>query len=201
VSTHRDAVTPIRTPEPRAVQPTSCTLHVPEQIDASAENDVDDPNPRAAQTPRTETSIRAEVAHRDLQALPPSQRPLALARAEFARAFDSVMHNHWLAGEGAYSNVAVARACGVDEKTIRQWREGEKPFPAAALTLLPGQLFDEIMSHVAAARGRTPRRAVVQLREALTALRVQAVHEDQHELTRALLDAQRELLDIMSGGR
>ena len=140
--------------------------------------------------------MRAEVAYRDLNALPPSQRPLAVARAALARAFDAALHEHWLRGDAAYSNCAVARAVGVDEKTVRQWRDGEKPIPAAALSLLPGVLHDQVLAEISRMRGRARKRAVVMLREVVTGLRAELAHEDAREVRRAIHDAQRELLEL-----
>ena len=163
--------------------------------------------PRAAQAggtsepPRSAESLRAEMSRGQLELLPREQRPLAKARDEFAEAFDRVMNAHWLRGEEAYSNVAIARACGVDEKTVRAWRsEGrteQKPMPAAALRLLPSQVFGEMLDYLSTARGRTPKRALVKLREALGELDGQIAHEDAAEVLRALLGAQEQIAGLM----
>jgi hypothetical protein len=146
------------------------------------------------EAPRSEASLRAERA---AAALPRSLRPLAKARTEFATAFDRVMNEHWLRGEEAYSNVAVGRTCGVDERIVREWRTGERPMPAAALALLPTQVYGEMLDHLAASRGRTPKRALMQLRQALTDLDAQLAHEDGTEVVRTLGGAQEQLTELM----
>ena len=148
--------------------------------------------------PRSEASLRSESLRARFDALPRSLRPLAKARSEFAAAFDTVMNEHWLRGEEAYSNVAVARACGVDEKTVRAWRSEEKPMPAAALTLIPTQVYGEVLDYLASARGRTPKRALVKLRESLGELAGQLAHEDGAEVVRALVGVQGQVAALMT---
>lgn len=118
------------------------------------------------------------------------------ARQTLSKAFDAVMHEHWLRGEEAFSNVSVARMCGVDEKIVRQWRTGDKPMPLAALLLLPSQLYSEMLGQVDAGRGRTPKRALVQMRQALADLDGQLAHEDLDEVVRALSDLQTRAADL-----
>lgn len=145
--------------------------------------------------------------------MPRSLRPLAKARARFAEALDSTLNDHWVNGEEAYSNVAIARMCGVDEKTVRAWREDEsdepgvqgKPMPAAALQLVPSRLHEELLEHVAAARGRAPKRAIGLLRRALVDIEWQIANEDPREVVKALAAAQVQLGELMKkamgGGR
>lgn len=140
---------------------------------------------------RSQASVCAEKSVRR------ADSALFLARCSFAAAFDAAMHAHWLRGEESLSNVAIGRACGVDEKTVRLWRLGEKPMPAAALQLLPSQVYGEMIDHLAGSRGRTPKRALVKLREALGELGGQLAHEDGSEVVRALVGAQGQLADLM----
>lgn len=142
-------------------------------------------------------SVRAELAaHRP--------RPLAKAKTDFARRFDEIMHAHWVRGEEAYSNVAVARACNVSEKTVRDWRSGAKRIPPEAIALFPSQLFDETVAILTGLRNRAPKRAIAQLRQALADLPSQLAGEDPAEILRALLNAQGEIAALMQkavGGR
>lgn len=147
--------------------------------------------------PRTIQSVRAEQA-----ALRP--RGLAKAKSDFARRFDEVMHAHWVRGEEAYSNVAVARACNVSEKAVREWRRGIKRIPPECIAKLPGQLFDQTIEIMTGMRSRAPKRAIAQLRQALADLPSQLAGEDPAEVLRALLNAQGELAALMAkavGGR
>lgn len=169
-----------------------CSVHPLRSADLGTADD----SPRADPNCRTEQSLRAEEAHQDLQSLAPSQRPLSLARVALASAFDGIMHGHWLRGEAAYSNVAVSRVCGVDEKTVRQWRANEKPLPWAAAIVIQSQLRFDVERQIDEVRGKTPRRALTQLREALEALETQLAHEDAREVGRALDDAQEQLFRL-----
>lgn len=149
--------------------------------------------------PRSEASLRSEKAHERLASTPRALRPLTKARDDIAAAFDRVMSEHWLRGEEAYSNVAVARACGVDERIVREWRSGEKPMPAAALALIPSQLYAEMVDSLAANRRQgVPRRALVKLRESLAELDGQLGHEDGAEVVRALAGAQGQIASLMA---
>jgi hypothetical protein len=148
---------------------------------------------------RTRTSSRAEAAYRDWKAVPPSQRPLVVARRRAAPILDHILHEHWLRGDYAVSNVALAeRWCGVTEKTIRQWRDGEKPMPFEALLVLPPSLCDELFDALNDARGRTPRHAFVLLRAALDAVEHGIANEDRRELQRELGDAQQRLAVLLA---
>lgn len=144
---HGDAAMRERTQEARTVDPARAERTYLNGASATAQDPVVD------EAPRTAHSLRCEQAYRDWQATPPSQRPLAVARGELARAFDAAMHAHWLAGEGAFSNVAVARSCGIDERNVRQWRDGEKAMPVAALLVMPATLTNELVTLVRERRG------------------------------------------------
>lgn len=181
---------------PRAADSATCVAGTPERDDASSRDLDADHSPRAEQATRTAQSVRAEQAYRDLNALPPSQRPLALANASLAAAFDAVMHEAWLAGEEAYSNCAVARACGVDEKTVRQWRDGRKPLPASALTLMPTRVREQLETHIADERGAAPKRGVFLVRQGVALMRTELSHDDARESLRAVRAAKRELEDL-----
>lgn len=123
--------------------------------------------PAAEPSARSLESVRAELAHQALKAVP---RKLAKARSAFVRSFDALMNDHHLRGEEAYSNVAVARACGVDEKTVRQWRSGEKHLRAEAVALFPGRLRDEVLALLRDIEGRSPEIPLVQLGRSLDAI-------------------------------
>lgn len=141
---------------------------------------------------RTEHSMRGAASHRDWLAVPPSERPLAVARGEVAGALDRAMHAHWLAGEGAFSNCAVARACGVTEGIVRGWRSGQRPIPVAALLVMPPTLAAEVVSLVRDRRALSPhQRGVPALLDAVAALDRPARPEDVADLKRALREAER----------
>ena len=154
----------------------------------SAQDEVD------VQIPRTAHSHRCEQAYRDWTTTPPSQRPLAVARGEIARAFDAFLHERWLAGDAALSNVAVARACGVDERMVRGWREGEKALPAAALLVMPVAAAQALVARVQERRILSPhRRGAAILRDALEQLEQPVSAEDRGAVLRELLDALRRI--------
>src|SRR5690606_33870827 len=98
--------------------------------------------------PRNAASLRAESARQRLVEGPRLIRPIAKARTDFARALDTIMAEHWVRGEEALSNCAIGRACGLDEKHVRKWRSDEAPMPAAALALIPSQLFTEVVDYL-----------------------------------------------------
>ncbi len=91
---------------------------------------------------RTEHSIRAENAARIF-------KPLRKTRSVLSAAVDAAME------ELAISNVVVADACGVTEKTVRQWRgrallagEVAKPMPSDMLVHLPDALYHRVSSAI-----------------------------------------------------
>lgn len=137
----------------------------------------------APDSDRTPESLRAEAAK---QALGPGLRKLAKARSEFVRRFDAIMTDHRMRGEVAYSNGAVARACDVDEKTVRQWRSGEKPLRAEAIALFPGRLRDEVLALIRELDGRGVEPGIVQLARSLDMLDEQVTAEDAPVIRRAI---------------
>lgn len=115
-----------------------------------------------------------------------------------ARSLDRILHEHWLRGDAGYSNVAVARYCGVDEKTVRQWRDGEKPMPAGALLVMPDEIVREVLDVVAKARGRKPKHGPTLLNEALDRCETAVLPmADRPEFLRVLLDAQTRINDML----
>lgn len=135
---------------PRAQQPSreECTHQVHDRatlrnVDEGAE----------ARAPRTITAERATAAQVEWAGVPPSQRPSAMAARQMADALDEALHRAYLDGNDALSNVAIGRACGVDEKTVRQWRLGRRPMPSWALLKLPPSLAAEMLAWVQRTRG------------------------------------------------
>lgn len=173
----------------------SARAHVLERA-APACNGTDAPDSGTLHAFRSEASLRHEAVYRDWASTPPSDRPLAIARALTAKAFDSFMHNRWLAGDEGVSNTVVARTCGVDVKIVRCWRQNEKPMPVAALRLVPSRLYETIITDLSLARGRPLKRGVVVIREGLERLKVEARTEDRSELLRAIAQAQAELAEL-----
>lgn len=139
---------------------------------------------------RSVSSVRSEAAYKDWLAVAPSDRPLSVAHAATAKHFDGLMHTHWLRGEEAYSNVAVARASGIDEKHVRQWRTGEKRIPLAALLTMPPTLANAIVTWIGETRGfDRQQRALTSLATALDRVDAPVRAEDRDEVLRGLRDA------------
>lgn len=68
---------------------------------------------------------------------PQRRKRLARARIETAEIVDELLEEHWQRDD-SFSNRAIAeRLLDVEEKTVRQWRKGDKPMPIAALLCLP----------------------------------------------------------------
>lgn len=154
--------------------------------------DRDDAAPRAARmggipaAPESERTIQSRRAEAARLTEGPGLRKLAKARSEFVRRFDAIMAEHRMRGEGAYSNGAVARACGVDEKTVRQWRAGDKPLRAEVVALFPGRLRDEVLALIRELDGRGIEPGIVQLARSLDVLDGQVTAEDAPVLRRAI---------------
>lgn len=64
---------------------------------------------------------------------------LSDARAVVAAVLDTILREY-----GAPSNRDLALWCGVDESTIRKWRDGRKPIPYAARKALPRKVAREL---------------------------------------------------------
>lgn len=71
-----------------------------------------------------------------------------MAARRVAHRFDEVM---LISGS---TNASIADTCGVEEKTVRQWRTGDKRLPLAALILLPDVFVTELLSLIRAERSR-----------------------------------------------
>ncbi len=145
---------------------------------------------------RTAASARAENAYRDWNAVTKSQRPLALARGEVASQFNARMHAHWVNGNDAMSNVVIAeRYMGINEKTVRQWRDDEKAMPLAALLVLPPTIAAELLEWVQDRRSLTPhRRGLPMLGDALTRLERPVATDDREEVLRGLREARDQII-------
>lgn len=151
--------------------------------------------------PRSEASLRSEKAASDYAATR-DQRRSVKARAETSRAFDEALHARQVRGEEAYSNVAVGRACDVDERIVREWRndwnDGRRPVPAWALKLLPFEITRELGADIEAARvGKLDRRELPNVRPMLSKLDAQLAHEDPAIALRELVAAARQLAGMI----
>ncbi len=62
------------------------------------------------------------------------------ALAGAARVLDETLKSLAKAGHKYATNAAVAMRCGVDEKTVRDWRAGKKAIPTHRLKLLPASI-------------------------------------------------------------
>lgn len=154
---------------------------------------IDDPPSR----PRT-AHEQGSVQVRDPR--PPSQRPMAVARRDVADLLDAEMHAAWVQGNDALSNCAVARACSIDEHTVRNWRKAAKPVPLAALRLLPFTLAASLVAALLNGRGQVTshRRAVQALGDALDALERPVPTAERAEVLRAAAEAMARLGNVMA---
>ena len=132
----------------------------------------------AQSEPRSDASLRSEKAAATY-AVSRDERRSVLARVDTSRALDEALHARQVRGEEAYSNVAVARACDVDERIVREWRSGDRALPAWALRMLPHDIAREVTASIDAARvGRIDRRELPMVRPMLSRLEAQLAKED-----------------------
>ena len=148
--------------------------------------------------------VRAAEATNPAPARSAERGPLAPggpARTAAADLFDALLTERWKRGDDSVSNRALAeRHLKVDEKQLRQYRDGRKALPLAALLVLPVPLVEEIVARVLTERGGaiTGRRPVVQLHEALAAIDPTKIPaDDRREVLNALLDAQGRIGDLV----
>lgn len=191
---HLGSSSPEITPSLRAVDPLRGTApHPPPGLNSAPQDDCGIHGPRAEQSAASE---RAEQAYRDWLAVPESARPLATSSDLLAKEFDRAIHARWMSDVGgAYSNEALGRRCGIDEKGIRQWRSGSKRIPLAALMVMPPALAVEVVQWVSQRCGLgRHQRPVAALAEVLTRIeRTEVLAGDRAETLRELVDAQRRI--------
>lgn len=112
--------------------------------------------------------------------------------------FGTVLHELQVQDTERYSNTAIARAVGVDEKIVREWRSGDRPIPAAALGLLPWEVYARMRAHIEAARaGRIEPRALPQMRPLLAKVAGQLAREDRDVAIQELRAARGEIDDMI----
>lgn len=153
--------------------------------------------PRSGASLRSEKAASKYLATRD-------QRRSVQSRVATARAFDESLHARQVRGDEAYSNVAVARACDVDERIVRDWRAGIRPVPAWSLKLMPAEVRRELDADIDAARaGKIDRRELPNVRPLLSKLDAQLANEDPAIALRELVAAARQLagmIERLTGG-
>lgn len=143
--------------------------------------------------PRSGASLRSEKATAKYLATCDSRRSV-LARNDTARALDETLHERQVRGVEAHSNVAIGRACDVDESTVRKWRTNMKPLPAWALKLVPFEIHRELAANIDAARvGKIDRRELPNVRPMLAKLDAQLATEDPAIALKELVQAARQL--------
>lgn len=147
--------------------------------------------------PRSEASIRSEKAASHYAATR-DQRRSVIARGATSRALDEALHARQVRGEEAYSNVAIARACDVDERIVRDWRndwkDSKRSLPAWALKLVPFEIRRELDADIEAARvGKIDRRELPNVRPMLSKLDAQLAQEDPAIALRELVAAVRQV--------
>jgi DNA-binding transcriptional regulator YiaG len=145
---------------------------------------------------RTTASLRAAEAYRDWANAPPAERPLASARSVTASALFAVLKDHDV------SRARFADMLGIDEKTVRQWLDGSKPIPLAAIATMPLDMGTDLSERILDARAggsRSPKRAVSALREAAARVQVGPSTTDleRRELMKVVLAATARLNEIM----
>lgn len=137
----------------------------------------------------------------------PRKKRLARARVEAAEALDELLDENWQSGRpdaDVFSNSAIAdRLLDVDEKTVRQWRNADKPMPIAALLCLPLPFGEDLTERLLSARRvlAGDRRAIVALGRTVDRVNAYAIHGvmSQSERTacrRALLRFVEQLTEI-----
>jgi L-rhamnose isomerase len=106
---------------------------------------------------------------------------------------DEILEKRWAEGDESVSNRALADKLGVDERRLREYRDGEKYLPVAALMCLPQALAEDVAEQVLAARREQQgdRRAVLALGRAVARVEAMATHtvmrnEDRRALRRAV---------------
>lgn len=153
MTSQRDTTSPFRTPELRAVDPSTCRASRAEH-----ESDCNCTDCRLARAERTNESLRAQAAYRA-----PTEHPFAVSRMQAATLLGEVMHDHDV------SKNRLADLLGVDEKQIRKYLDGRAHLPMAALLVMPVGMSDDYMARLRAARGGT-KSSAERFRFALAAL-------------------------------
>lgn len=137
-------------------------------------------------------SLRTEQA-------PEPRLPLSVggaARLAAADLFNAVLAERWERGDDAVSNRVLAdRYLRVDEKVVRQYRDGRKHVPLAALLVLPLPVVREVLDRLLATRGVTEREDAATLRQVIARMRERSPR-DRAEVLRTVLEAQRQLVEL-----
>lgn len=140
----------------------------------------------------------------------PQRKRLARARVEAAEVLDELLDENWRSGRpdaDVFSNRALAeRLLDVDEKTVRQWRDADKPMPIAALLCLPLPFGEDLTERLLSARRLLAgdRRAVVALGRAVARVDAYATHGvltngDRAALTQSVRRFIDELVAVVDG--
>lgn len=114
---------------------------------------------------------------------PQSKKRLARARVEVAEMVDETIEERWedrsRADHLLYSNRVLAEHLfDVDEKTVRQWRDADKPMPMAALLCMPSDFGEDLVEKILSARRilAGDRRALIALGRAIDRVDAFATH-------------------------
>lgn len=117
------------------------------------------------------------------------------ARRAAADLLHAVLTERWERGDDSASNRVLAdRYLEIDEKQVRQYRDGRKHVPLAALVVLPMPIVRDIVDRLLAMRGATEREGAVLIRRGVEALKTST--RDRAEALRVVHDAQRQLLEL-----
>jgi hypothetical protein len=128
---------------------------------------------RPVQDPSTEQPSAAPYSeHEELEQA--ASTALAHARIDASKIFDEYLEHRWRTiGAVTHADPYSIRALGekylgVTERTIRKWRQGDKPIPLAALLVLPIPFAKELVERLLASRvGGRGARATALLAESL----------------------------------
>lgn len=147
----------------------------------------------SARNPAESRSSRAEQTTAPHPALSIGGR----ARRVAADLFHGVLTERWERGDDSVSNRVLAdRYLEVDEKLVRQYRDGRKHVPLAALVVLPVPVVRDIVDRLMTLRGVSEREDAATLRQTIRRLR-ERQPRDRAELLRVAKDARDELIALV----
>lgn len=146
----------------------------------------------SADDPASHESVRTEHAHPAEQVVRAPLAPSGWARMFVADRLKLCRSRRKNEGNDWATKRALALTCKLDERIVRQWCDGQKALPVAALLVLPAPLATDILTAIQDHRALTPhRRGLPMLADALARLETPVAADDRDEVLTGLLDAQR----------
>ncbi len=122
------------------------------------------------------------------------------SRLAFAKLLNDALFRRWERGDDACSTRAIAQKCGVNQRTVHEYRHGEKSAPWALAYELPIEIVEEMNEAIISARagGRTWRWAMALIRRGLDWVEEQGLAPaDRHEAIDALSTAQERIAKMI----